>query len=250
MNQSVYAQVFNGEGFEPLEGVPSPDEFVPPIQNKQSNNSLTTQPQVQVGGYGPTNKAPAYSHMARRMGLQGKVVLNVEVLANGSCGQINIAQSSGHTELDNNALSAVKTWHFIPATQAGKAINKWHQVPIIFSLMDTAAGYVTNGGLTWAPITARGTWDMARKTCATSTALGYKWRQPTKDELLVLYAAPHHNSTILPIADSTLSYTWSATNYAFNRHNVVSLYTGSVEYNDDDDGIGNYISCVHENPVL
>ena len=39
MNQSVYAQVFNGEGFEPLDGVPSPDEFVPPIQNKQSINS-------------------------------------------------------------------------------------------------------------------------------------------------------------------------------------------------------------------
>ena len=93
-------------------------------------------PQVQVGGYGPTNKAPSYPHMARRMGLQGKVVLNVEVLANGSCGQINIAQSSGHAALDNNALSAVKTWHFIPATQAGKVINKWHQVPIIFSLKD------------------------------------------------------------------------------------------------------------------
>ena len=93
-------------------------------------------PQVQVGGYGPTNKAPSYPHMARRMGLQGKVVLNVEVLANGSCGQINVAQSSGHSALDNNALSAVKTWHFIPATQAGKAINKWHQVPIIFSLKD------------------------------------------------------------------------------------------------------------------
>ena len=39
MNQLVYAQVFYGEGFEPLEGVPSPDEFVPPIQNKQSINS-------------------------------------------------------------------------------------------------------------------------------------------------------------------------------------------------------------------
>ena len=94
--------------------------------------------QVQVGGYGPTNKAPAYPHMARRMGLQGKVVLNVEVLANGSCGQINVAQSSGHAALDNNALSAVKTWHFVPATKDGKAINKWHQVPIIFSLKDNS----------------------------------------------------------------------------------------------------------------
>ena len=48
INQLVYAQVFYGEGFEPLEGVPSPDEFVPPIQNKQSNNS---QPTAQTLGY-------------------------------------------------------------------------------------------------------------------------------------------------------------------------------------------------------
>ena len=48
INQLVYAQVSNGEGFEPLEGVPSPDEFVPPIQNKQSNNS---QPTAQTLGF-------------------------------------------------------------------------------------------------------------------------------------------------------------------------------------------------------
>ena len=42
INQPVYAQVSNGEGFEPLEGVPSPDEFVPPIQNKRGNHSQPT----------------------------------------------------------------------------------------------------------------------------------------------------------------------------------------------------------------
>ena len=118
--------------------------YTPKSKNKervQDNGAATAlkqeaETQVQVGGYGPTNKAPSYPHMARRMGLQGKVVLNVEVLANGSCGQINVAQSSGHSALDNNALSAVKTWHFVPATKDGKAINKWHQVPIIFSLKD------------------------------------------------------------------------------------------------------------------
>jgi protein TonB len=68
--------------------------------------------------------------------LQGKVILNVEVLADGSCGQINVAQSSGHTMLDNNALEAVKTWRFTPARQSGEAINKWYKVPINFSLKD------------------------------------------------------------------------------------------------------------------
>jgi protein TonB len=82
------------------------------------------------------NASPLYPVAARRMGLQGKVILNVEVLADGSCGQVNVAKSSGHTMLDDNALETVRSWHFIPARQDGEAINKWFKVPIIFSLKD------------------------------------------------------------------------------------------------------------------
>ncbi|CAH1387299.1 hypothetical protein NTGM5_570001 [Candidatus Nitrotoga sp. M5] len=82
------------------------------------------------------NKSPAYPFAARRLGLEGKVILNVEVLADGSCGQINVAESSGHTILDKQALKTVRDWNFIPARRAGEAINKWFKVPIIFSMKD------------------------------------------------------------------------------------------------------------------
>ncbi len=80
------------------------------------------------------NPRPTYPFAARRMGLQGKVVLNVEVLAEGLCGQAHVHQSSGHEMLDNAALQTVKTWKFIPASQAGRAVTKWFKVPIQFSL--------------------------------------------------------------------------------------------------------------------
>lgn len=80
------------------------------------------------------NARPSYPYAARRMGLQGKVILNVEVLAEGTCGQINVLQSSGHEMLDNAALQAVKTWKFVPARSGGRAITKWFKVPIQFSL--------------------------------------------------------------------------------------------------------------------
>ena len=80
------------------------------------------------------NPRPPYPFAARRMGLQGKVVLNVEVLSEGLCGQANVHQSSGHEMLDNTALQTVKTWKFIPARQAGRAITKWFKIPIQFSL--------------------------------------------------------------------------------------------------------------------
>lgn len=85
------------------------------------------------------NTPPSYPLVARRMGLQGRVVLSVEVLAEGVCGQINIHQSSGHPMLDSAALQAVKTWRFMPARQAGSAVNKWFMIPIQFSLKDQAA---------------------------------------------------------------------------------------------------------------
>ena len=86
--------------------------------------------------YNQKNARPSYPLAARRIGLQGKVLLNVEVLADGSCGQINVAQSSGHRMLDDNALETVKTWQFVPARQGGVAISKWYRVPIVFTLKD------------------------------------------------------------------------------------------------------------------
>lgn len=80
------------------------------------------------------NPRPSYPFAARRMGLQGKVVLNVEVLAEGLCGQVSVHQSSGHEMLDNAALQTVKTWKFIPARQGGNAVTKWFKIPIQFSL--------------------------------------------------------------------------------------------------------------------
>jgi protein TonB len=85
------------------------------------------------------NPRPAYPMVARRMGWEGRVVLNVEVLAEGSCGDANVFQSSGHDVLDNAAMKAVKTWRFVPATRAGRPITQWVRIPIPFILKDNEA---------------------------------------------------------------------------------------------------------------
>jgi len=85
------------------------------------------------------NPRPPYPLLARRMGLQGRVVLDVEVLDVGVCGQINVVQGSGYEVLDNAALRTVKSWRFAPARHAGHAVTKWFRVSINFSLKDNAA---------------------------------------------------------------------------------------------------------------
>lgn len=80
------------------------------------------------------NPQPVYPMLARRMGWRGKVILNVEVLADGRCGEAQVFQSSGHKILDDAALDSVRNWRFVPARHAGKATSQWFKIPINFSL--------------------------------------------------------------------------------------------------------------------
>lgn len=82
------------------------------------------------------NPPPSYPAIARRNGVQGRVVLNVEVLANGSSGKVTVQSSSGYAMLDNAALQTVKTWRFVPARHGGLVVDKWFLIPIQFSLKD------------------------------------------------------------------------------------------------------------------
>jgi protein TonB len=98
---------------------------------------LDTQPDYRADYL--NNPRPSYPQAARRMGFQGKVVLNVEVLATGRAGQVQLHTSSGHEILDNAALQTVKTWHFSPARRLGQAVTEWFLVPVNFSLEDENA---------------------------------------------------------------------------------------------------------------
>lgn len=85
------------------------------------------------------NPRPPYPMVARRMGYHGKVVLDVEVLAEGKAGDVKLHQSSGYDILDNAALQTVKTWRFSPARRFGQAVTQRFLVPIKFSLEDSNA---------------------------------------------------------------------------------------------------------------
>ncbi len=80
------------------------------------------------------NPAPAYPALARRLGEQGRVLLRVYVLADGTAGQVEIRESSGHERLDRAAREAVARWRFVPARQGERPVAAWVLVPISFNL--------------------------------------------------------------------------------------------------------------------
>jgi TonB family protein len=80
------------------------------------------------------NTPPNYPASAKRMGIEGEVILLVVVQENGLPAEINIHQSSGFAILDESAILAVKKWQFVSAKQNGKNIRASVLVPIKFQL--------------------------------------------------------------------------------------------------------------------
>ena len=80
------------------------------------------------------NPAPEYPRLARRLGEQGTVLLEVYVTADGSPERIRLHKSSGSPRLDEAARETVKRWKFVPARQGDRPVGAWIVVPIRFVL--------------------------------------------------------------------------------------------------------------------
>ncbi len=80
------------------------------------------------------NPKPDYPTLAKRRGWQGNVLLAVEVLQDGTPGEIQVAKSSGRAVLDNAAIKAVRRWLFEPARRADLPIRTTMNLSIVFKL--------------------------------------------------------------------------------------------------------------------
>lgn len=80
------------------------------------------------------NPAPAYPAVSRRLGEEGRVLLRVNVSAEGKVLAVELKKTSGFERLDEAARNAAAKWRFVPAHQGNTAITSWVEVPIQFSL--------------------------------------------------------------------------------------------------------------------
>jgi protein TonB len=86
----------------------------------------------QLGYLVPPN--PIYPARSRKVGEEGKVMVRVLVDVTGRPAQVSMQTSSGHPELDQSALSAVRAAQFRPYSEGGIAQAVWVLVPINFVL--------------------------------------------------------------------------------------------------------------------
>lgn len=81
-----------------------------------------------------SNPKPEYPRLAKSRGWQGKVLLRVQVTADGQSASVQVQQSSGHDLLDEAAVAAVENWTFIPAKRGDMPVVSTVTVPIQFKL--------------------------------------------------------------------------------------------------------------------
>lgn len=80
------------------------------------------------------NRHPVYPLLARQRRWEGTTLLSVEVLADGSVGQLFVARSSGHRLLDDTALESLRQWRFLPGRKGGVPTASWVDIPVQFQL--------------------------------------------------------------------------------------------------------------------
>jgi protein TonB len=80
------------------------------------------------------NLRPDYPRSAREAGWEGTVMLRVEVLPGGNAGSVAVHKSSGHSILDEAAITAVQRWQFTPAMDGNFPIHSVVHLPVKFDL--------------------------------------------------------------------------------------------------------------------
>lgn len=102
-------------------------------QETKAADTQAYQPPIFNAAY-LNNPAPDYPSASRRLGEQGKVLLLVQITADGAAGSVTLQTSSGSARLDQAALEAVKKWRFVPAKRGEQAVSASVIVPVRFSI--------------------------------------------------------------------------------------------------------------------
>lgn len=80
-----------------------------------------------------TKPRPVYTDEARRLHIEGEVLLEILFTASGEVRVLRVIEGLGHG-LDNAAVESASRIAYRPATRAGEAIDQTANVRIVFQL--------------------------------------------------------------------------------------------------------------------
>lgn len=114
----------------------APSNYCPlPIHAQPDNRPpKPDEERLELPTYAETNPSFVYPVMANVYGVEGRLIVRVQVLADGTPGQMLLKQSSGNGILDRDAREQLARWRFNPARKNGQAVAAWVDVPVTYRL--------------------------------------------------------------------------------------------------------------------
>jgi len=114
----------------------APSNYCPlPLHPQPDNRPPQAAPdQVELPSYAASNPSFVYPVMANVYGVEGTLIMRVQVLADGSPGQMLLKQSSGSGILDRDAREQLARWRFNPARKNGQPVAAWVDIPVTYRL--------------------------------------------------------------------------------------------------------------------
>jgi protein TonB len=87
-----------------------------------------------VGGFAAIQRNLKYPEIARKAGVEGKVVVHVQISEKGAVVNTKILQSLGNNGCDEAAVDAIKSVKWKPAMQRDRPVKVWVAIPVVFKL--------------------------------------------------------------------------------------------------------------------
>lgn len=135
MKVAAVQQIRPDSQAQPLD-VLAPSTYCPLPGHVQPDNRPrdTAQEATEKPTYASDNPSFAFPIRAWAYGHEGRVIVRVQVLADGSPGQMWIKQSSGSGILDVDAREQLAKYRFKPARKNGQPVTAWIDVPVDYRL--------------------------------------------------------------------------------------------------------------------
>jgi len=117
-----------------LSDIPPPPP--PPEDNDSDMNIFVPydEPPSPIGGFGSIQRALKYPEIARKAGIEGRVIVQVLVSEKGKVIKTRVIKSLGHSGCDEAAVKAIRNVKWKPALQRDKPVKVWVAIPVIFRL--------------------------------------------------------------------------------------------------------------------
>ncbi|NOZ56009.1 MAG: energy transducer TonB [Calditrichaeota bacterium] len=112
----------------PPEKPPEEEEDVTPIFVAYDS------PPEPIGGFEAIQRHLKYPEIARKAGVEGRVIVHVLVDEHGNVVATKILKSLGNNGCDEAAVAAIKSVKWKPAMQRDRPVKVWVAIPVIFKL--------------------------------------------------------------------------------------------------------------------